>query len=305
VSELESEKAQLEQRIAQLESDLDQWEAQAQAYGLEPDDPAIVSKTVEQTLYEKDARIVSLEQTVEQKDARIVELEGDVQELERELQQAEQRLAQVNVELEQIEVQNALYERQVADLQQENKELLDTLDMYEMIQHEAKDLQALALQRIREVLKDEIASGEVRVFKGSLGITLDIVSAHMFASGEVALAPKGEQILGKIASLFDEFDGYFIGVIGNTDSKPIVSRSIKAKYPTNWELSSVRGAAVVRFLLNNSSIDPNRMVAMGLGEYQPIDDNLSQDGRGNNRRIDIVLLPIDVLAAVAIGAEIK
>lgn len=319
VAVLENEKVQLERRITELEAELERWEAQAEAYGLEPEDPSIISRTVEETLSEKNARIVRLEESVEQKDAEIAELEAEKQELQsqrqelqsqtrelqRELSNTERRLRQVNQELEDLRVQNALYERRIADLEQEKMELSETLEMYDMVEQEARELQTIALQRIQEVLRKEIEAGEIRVFKGSLGITLDIVSTFMFDSGSVRLNPKGRTILAKIAGLLDEFDGYFIGVIGNADSQPIVGRALKAKYPTNWELSSVRGAVVVRFLLDNSSISPSRMVAMGLGEYQPIDDNVTERGRGNNRRIDIVLLPMDVLATVAIGVEIR
>jgi chemotaxis protein MotB len=319
VDALENEKVRLEQRITELEAELEQWEAQAEAYGLEPEDPTIISRTVEETLSEKNARIVRLEETIEQKDAEIEDLRADnqslqsqVQELQsqeqslrRELGNTERRLRQVNQELEELRVQNALYERQIADLEQEKMELAETLDTYEMVEQEARELQEIALGRIQEVLREEIEAGDVRVFKGSLGITLDIVSSFMFNSGSVRLNPKGRTVLGKIAGLLDEFDGYFIGIIGNADSQPIVGPSLKAKYPTNWELSAVRGAVVVRFLLDNSSVSPSRMVAMGLGEYQPIDDNVTEQGRGNNRRIDIVLLPMDVLATVAIGVEVK
>jgi chemotaxis protein MotB len=127
----------------------------------------------------------------------------------------------------------------------------------------------------------------------------------MFDVGSVDLTPRGRVILGKIAPLMEELDGYLIGIIGNADSKPIVTPALKKKYPTNWELSSHRGAAVVRFFLDEANVDPRRMIAMGLGEYQPIDTNLTVEGRSNNRRIDIVLLPIDAMAAIILGAEVK
>jgi chemotaxis protein MotB len=127
----------------------------------------------------------------------------------------------------------------------------------------------------------------------------------MFDTGSVKVNPTGSRILMKLAGLLEELDGYFIGIIGNADSRPIITPALKKKYPTNWELSSHRGAAVVRFLLNNADISPRRMIAMGLGQYQPIDNNRTDTGMGNNRRIDIVLMPIDAMAAVVIGAEVK
>jgi chemotaxis protein MotB len=163
----------------------------------------------------------------------------------------------------------------------------------------------VALERLQRVLKDEIANGDVRIFKGTLGLTIDIVNTFMFDTGSTEISPKGEVILGKIATLLNDLDGYFVGVIGNADSRPIVTPALKKKYPTNWELSSVRGAVVVRFILAHSNLSPGRIIAMGLGQYQPIDTNATAQGQGNNRRVDIVLLPVDVLASVVIGAEIK
>jgi chemotaxis protein MotB len=291
ITTLESEKSELQARVDELEAELDKWNSQLKAYGIEPTDPSVVSKTVAETLQEKDAQIV--------------ELESNVKELKREIEQKQSEIDRINHELEQLEIKNSLYDRKIADLQAENQELKDTVAMYEKIEEDAKILMDNAILRIQDVLRDEIDAGEVRVFKGTLGLTLDIVSGFMFDSGSVRLNPKGQVILGKIASILDDLDGYFIGVIGNADADPIVSSSLRNKYPTNWELSSVRGAVVVRYILANSTVSPGRMVAMGLGEYYPIDNNTTKDGKGNNRRIDIVLLPMDVLASVVIGVEIK
>jgi chemotaxis protein MotB len=247
---------------------------------------------------EKDAQIDELE-------GQIDELESNVRQLEREIDRKEREIVQINRDIEQLEIENSLYDRKINDLERENQELRETVQMYEMIEEESKILMDRAIERIQEVLSEEIEAGEVRVFKGTLGITLDLVSSFMFDSGSVRLNPRGRVILGKIATILDEMEGYFIGVIGNADSQPIVGPRLKEKYPTNWELSSVRGAVVVRYILDNSSVSPGRMVAMGLGEHYPIASNDTEEGRGNNRRIDIVLMPMDVLASVVIGVEIK
>jgi chemotaxis protein MotB len=302
---LEAEKRDLEGKVAELEALIAYWQSEIEAYGFEPEDPSVISKTVTETM--------------QQKDARIVELEADVESMERELEQTKRELDQVNLKLdlatrkldeanqdaEQLRLQNSLYERKLNDLEQENEELLEALEVYEAIQEETLILMDIALDRIQYVLRREIAAGEVRVFKGTLGITIDIIAEDMFDTGSVEVNPTGSRILMKLAGLLEELDGYFVGIIGNADSRPIITPALKKKYPTNWELSSHRGAAVVRYLLNNADIDPRRMIAMGLGEYQPIDNNRTNTGMGNNRRIDIVLMPIDAMAAVVIGAEVK
>jgi chemotaxis protein MotB len=294
----EAEKRELEAKIAEYEELIAYWQGEIEAYGFDPEDPSVISKTVSESLAEKNAQIVELEQDVE-------EMERELEQVNLQLDIAKRKLDEAEQDADQFRIETTILERRVRDLEQENEELLQALEMYEGIQEETRILMDIALDRIKYVLRAEIRSGEVRVFKGTLGITIDVLSTHMFDVGSVELTPRGRVILGKIAPLMEELDGYFIGVIGNADSKPIVTPALKRKYPTNWELSSHRGAAVVRFFLDEADIDPQRMIAMGLGKYQPIDTNRTVEGRSNNRRIDIVLLPIDAMAAVILGAEVK
>ncbi len=294
----ESEKRELEQKIAEYEELIAYWQGEIEAYGFDPQDPSVISRTVSESLAEKDAKIVDLEKDVD-------ELERELEQVNMQLEIAIRKLEAAEEEAEQLSIEATLNERRVRDLERENEELLQALEMYEGIQEETMILMDIALDRIKYVLRDEIKRGEVRVFKGTLGITIDVVSTYMFDVGSVKLTPTGKIVLGKIAPLMEELDGYFIGVIGNADSKPIITPALKKHYPTNWELSSHRGAAVVRYFLDEADIDPRRMVAMGLGKFQPIDTNRTVAGRANNRRIDIVLLPIDAIAAIILGAEVK
>jgi len=305
ITDLKADKQKLEKQVADMQAQIDKWVAEMKKYGIEPEEPSIVSKTVEESLQAKDAKIVQLESNIEAKQEELDRTKRELEQVKYELEQLKSKKSQAEKDAEQLKIENSLYERKVNDLEGENQELHQTLTMYEGIQQEAAQLMDIAMKRIQEVLKDEIERGDVRIFKGTLGLTIDIVSTYMFNTGSVEINPEGKVILKKIASLLNDLGGYFVGVIGNADSKPIVTPALKKKYPTNWELSSVRGAVVVRFILDNSNLSPGRIIAMGLGKYQPIDSNSTDKGRGNNRRVDIVLLPVDVLASVVIGAEIK
>jgi chemotaxis protein MotB len=301
ISSLESERNRLRSQIAELESEIAAKEAEIkvlQAQLEEAPDPMIVAKTIEQKVQEKEAEIIELEM---EKD----ELETEIAQANRELAQANRELAELRSENRTIQRQNERLALQVKDLEAENEELLEVLEIYEGIERESVELMDIILERINELLYEEIRDGKVRIFKGTLGIVLDVVSEHMFDVGSVRINEGGEQILGKIGTLLGEIDGYLFGVIGNADSKPIVTPSLKKQFPTNWELSAARGATVVRYFIEVSGVSPTRFISMGLGEFQPIDTNLTIEGRGNNRRVDLVLLPMDVLAAVIIGAEIK
>ena len=78
----------------------------------------------------------------------------------------------------------------------------------------------------------------------------------------------------------------FIRIEGHTDNVPMNS----SQYPSNWDLSVARAANVVRLLTTQSKITPDRLIAVGYGEYRPIDDNSTEAGRAKNRRIDIIVM---------------
>ena len=291
VQSLEMEKKKLESRIKALEAQITQKEGEVVAKEEEARDMMIVSKTVEERIQEQEAEIAELRMEREEKEAAISQLRTEKEELEADVRQ-------INIEITRLKAENQQLER-------ENKELEMTLAEYDRIQRKAEGLMDIAIRRINKVLREEIESGKVRVFKGTMGIVLDIAGEDMFDMGSVDINSGGRVILGKIAGLLDGLDGYLVGIVGNADSKPIVTPALKKRFGTNWELSAHRGAVIVRYLLSKSSVSPRRMVVMGLGEYQPIDSNFTEAGRGNNRRVDIVLLPIDVLSAVVVGAQIK
>jgi chemotaxis protein MotB len=319
VSSLQADKTSLEKRIAELESQIVEKEKEVEAMEAEAPEPSIISKTVEEAIQEKEAEIIQLKM---QKD----ELETNVQQINREIAQLKSRnqalMSQVNdlrdenstmqtennnmqMEVRSMEVENRQLSQRVDDITAEKNELEAVVAGYEKVLTDRDKMMNLALEKIHEVLREEIQSGEVRVFKGTLGITLDIQGEHMFDVGSVEINPHSKAILGKIASLFRGLDNYYIGVLGNADNKPIITPSLKAKYETNWELSAIRGVAVTRYLIEVGGVDPGKIISMGAGQFQSRYNNSTPDGRGNNRRVDILLLPRNVLAEVVVGAELK
>jgi chemotaxis protein MotB len=78
---------------------------------------------------------------------------------------------------------------------------------------------------------------------------------------------------------------------GHTDNQPIKSEEVKARFPTNWELSAARATNVVRFLEETAGIPGKRLVAAGFSEFRPMASNKKEKTRAQNRRIEIALLP--------------
>jgi chemotaxis protein MotB len=115
------------------------------------------------------------------------------------------------------------------------------------------------------------------------GVEVELDANLLFASGRAELAPEATGMLQDLARELDRYPGR-IEVAGYTDNRPI-SSSI---FPSNWELSAARAAAVVKSMLE-VDISPMRFAAIGYGEFRPVADNTTEEGRARNRRVVILL----------------
>ncbi len=141
-------------------------------------------------------------------------------------------------------------------------------------------------------LKQEVEAGEVMVSQLADRLSVKILDKILFASGEAAISPRGQEVLkrvGKVLATARDKDKV-IRIEGHTDTVPI-GKNLKSKFETNWELSTARATTVVRFLAETTKIPPDGFEAAGLGKYHPIADNTKPEGRQQNRRIEIILYP--------------
>jgi len=95
--------------------------------------------------------------------------------------------------------------------------------------------------------------------------------------------------LRKVAEILAQHPTLQIHVVGHTDNVPIRAGA-RSRFPSNWELSMARATAAVRFLSDQAGVDPRRLGAVGYGEFRPIADNSTAEGRARNRRIAITIL---------------
>jgi chemotaxis protein MotB len=146
--------------------------------------------------------------------------------------------------------------------------------------------QALNLisQKIEQNLVDFIENDLIEIRRGKLWLEVEIKTSILFPSGSASVEPESLPVLSELAEILKNFPNP-IHVIGFTDNKPISS----VIYPSNWELSAGRAASVVH-LFNNLGVNPKRMAAVGYGEYQPVADNLTLEGRNKNRRVVLHIL---------------
>jgi chemotaxis protein MotB len=137
---------------------------------------------------------------------------------------------------------------------------------------------------IEKALSGLIKQRLVTLRGNELWLEIELNSSLLFESGEAALDNgKALELLGQIAAILHEQKNP-VRVEGFTDNVPIHT----SRYPSNWELSSARAVSVVQFFIEEG-VDPKRLVAVGYGEYQPIADNGTPEGRSRNRRVVLMI----------------
>ena len=164
-----------------------------------------------------------------------------------------------------------------------------------------EDAQHAKEEKVREVsstyeqllskMKGEIAKGQVTISELKGKLTVNLVEAILFDSGQAEVKPGGLVVLDKVIEILKTVNDKAVRIEGHTDDIPIKG-SLTGRYPTNWELSAARAINVARYL-QKQAISPANLSAAGYGEFKPVADNSTVEGRAKNRRIEIVLVPKD------------
>lgn len=138
-------------------------------------------------------------------------------------------------------------------------------------------------RKLEQVLVVENLDSMVDMQLTKDGVLFQINDGVLFASASADLSSTSHKVLTEISHFMSKFR-YEIEISGHTDSVPIKT----LKYPSNWELSSARAISVARFLISCDLV-PDRIKAVGFGEYRPISTNKTHSGRSENRRVEIFL----------------
>ncbi len=171
----------------------------------------------------------------------------------------------------------------INQLEKELQEKENALKIQKTELEELKKIKALLEQR----LKEEIANKEVKLDLTNRGVVITLTSDILFDSGKADIKPEAYPILDKVAEILKyKIADRNVGVEGHTDNQPIKY----SHWKSNWELSTARAVNVVHYLIKKG-VPPQRLTAIGYGEYRPIADNSTEEGRRKNRRVEIVILP--------------
>jgi chemotaxis protein MotB len=127
----------------------------------------------------------------------------------------------------------------------------------------------------------------VKIKEGHISVVLP--SSVLFNSGQTKLRKSAKSSLSKVCRILEkDFPNETIRVEGHTDSDPI--KRTKQLYRSNWELSAVRSATVLHYLIDNCHLDPTKLYLAGFGEFQPVASNKNKKDKKKNRRVEIVVL---------------
>lgn len=148
-----------------------------------------------------------------------------------------------------------------------------------------------AKRLLEDRLKKEIGDKEVRLEMAEKGLTIIFLAEVLFDSGKQDIKEEAFSVLNKLAKVLKEnIGGRSIGIEGHTDNEPIKYSGWKS----NWELSTARATSVLHYLVDEQGIEPERVSATGYGEYRLVASNDTPEGRRQNRRVELVVLPKNI-----------
>jgi chemotaxis protein MotB len=229
-------------------------------------------------------------------------LEVDNARLKTELGAAGKRTEQLTADRTELErllaARSGELGRSIAELRQrmsalesENIRLAQELAEAQKAREEKVREVSSTYEQLVDKMKSEISKGQVTISELQGKLTVNMVDAILFDSGRAEIKPEGLVVLGKVIEILKSVTDKSIRIEGHTDGIPI-SGSLTQRYPTNWELSAARAINVARYL-QKQAINPATLSAAGFGEFKPVADNATLEGRAKNRRIEIVLVPKD------------
>ncbi|MEE8577083.1 MAG: flagellar motor protein MotB [candidate division Zixibacteria bacterium] len=143
--------------------------------------------------------------------------------------------------------------------------------------------------KVEERFKSIERNNEINTEISERGLIVHVMESALFSAGSADLQPRSREVLDLVSELILPLPNH-IRVEGHTDDRPIRT----AVYPTNWELASARATSVVRYFIENHDIRPSRISALGYGKFRPIRPNNTTENRASNRRVDIVVMTMEL-----------
>ncbi len=215
-----------------------------------------------------------------------------IQDLEAQLGQANERNTSLEASLKDLGDRNAQLTGKLTAAGAEKGSLSASLAekdraLEELRQREKQAQARLAtFRQMLERFRSMIDSGKLRVRVVRGRMVVELAENILFDSGKADLKREGQEALTQVAGVLASIPDRDFQITGHTDNIPIKS----TRFPSNWELSTARAVEVTRFL-GEKGVDQGRLSAAGYADTQPVASNTEAEGRKQNRRIEIVLMP--------------
>ena len=149
-----------------------------------------------------------------------------------------------------------------------------------------EEVQSKMYDKVKEYLeKNKLTADIADVTSDKRGVIIELRDNILFDTGKATLKPESKEVLNKINALISTLPNNIV-VEGHTDNIPISN----SKYPSNWELSTMRATTVVRYFTEVGGEDPSKISAAGYGEYKPVVENTTDENRAKNRRVNILIV---------------
>ena len=213
--------------------------------------------------------------------------QADAQKLSGQLQNTETQLLQKQ---DQLNLLQAQLDKEKLHLDSLNIQLQQREARVNELQNilKRKDAAVDSLkQRIQNALIGYANNG-ISVYEKNGKVYVSMDEKLLFASGKTEVQSEGVKALQKLAQALEANPDININVEGHTDDQPMHG---SGEIKDNWDLSVMRATSVVKILLQNSKVDPHRISASGVSEFDPVDAGSGADSRKKNRRTDIILTP--------------
>lgn len=186
-------------------------------------------------------------------------------------------------ELTMLETIKESLSTQVEDLSEENEKLKEEQESLKSLmfgEEGMEDSDDFLIFLKENQLEDSVYISEV-----DRGLVIRFRDGVLFSSGQAAISQGGYDVLREISTKINSVSNSIV-IEGFTDNQPIKN----SNYPSNWELSTDRAIGVAKYFIEDMGINEERISVSGHGEQRPIDTNDTEEGRANNRRIEITIL---------------
>lgn len=226
----------------------------------------------------KVAEAQSLKKQLDEMTASNGQLQKDISLLRGENQTLANRLSELGENVQKLLGEKGMLATDLAETKEREARL--------RAEQEAQKKRMAKYRAVIEKFQKLVSSGKlkIRIVRGSM--VVEMASNILFPSGKAKLHDEGKAALEELAGILRTIEDRTFQIAGHTDNIPIKNQ----KFPSNWELSTARAVTVVKFL-QEAGVDPGNLSASGYAEFQPAADNKEEDGRAQNRRIEIVLMP--------------